>query len=92
MVSIFIEKIKTDYPDDVAIMSVYGSYVHNATHEQSDIDFYFIPKSEKGFSLATTFIVDGIGFDFWALSWERAEKLANRNCGFVSLIADAEVV
>jgi predicted nucleotidyltransferase len=48
MVSIFIEEIKTDYPDDVAIMSVYGSYIHNATHEQSDIDFYFIPKSEIG--------------------------------------------
>lgn len=92
MVSILVEKIKTDYADDVAIMSVYGSYIHNATHEKSDIDFYFIPKSEKGFSLARTFIVEGTGFDFWALSWERAENIANYNGGFASIIADAEVV
>lgn len=92
IVSILVEKIKADYAGDVAIMSVYGSFVRNATHEKSDIDFYFIPKTEKGFSLARTFIVDGIGFDFWALSWERAENIANRKSGFASLIADAEVV
>lgn len=92
IVSLLIEKIKADYVDDVAIMSVYGSYVHKATHEKSDIDFYFIPKTEKGFSLARTFIIDGIGFDFWAVSWERAENIADRKSGFASIIADAEVV
>ncbi len=87
-----IEKIEREYKDDVALMCLYGSYVFNETHEKSDLDFYYIPKTERGFELAKTFIVDDIGFDFWPITWERAEKIANFEEETVSLIANAKIV
>lgn len=92
IVEIVINKVRTDYANDVAVMCVYGSTIHNATHEKSDVDFYFIPKSERAYELSKTFIIDDIGFDFWAISWERVESIADYKQGFVSLVADAEVV
>lgn len=86
-----IEKIKKDYINDIAIISIYGSYVRGDAYEKSDIDFYFIPKTDKGNELQTGFILDGIGYDLWPMSWERLESLAEYK-GMVSLIADAKVI
>lgn len=84
--------IKKSYKEDIALMCVYGSYRNHLHHAKSDVDFYFIPKTDRGYALARTFIVEDIGFDFWPISWERAESIANYEQGFVSLIADADVV
>lgn len=38
---------------------------------------YFIPANEKGYGLAQTFIIDGVGHDLYPRSWERMERMAN---------------
>jgi len=89
---ILIKKIKRDYADDISVMCICGSYVHHHTYEKSDLDFYIIPKTPRGYQMAKTFIIEGIGFDLWALPWERAENIAHYQERIVSIIAEAQVV
>ena len=87
-----IAKIKKDYNGDVSIVHVHGSYFYKNTHELSDLDLYFVPKTERGFNLAKTFILNGIGFDYFALSWERLERIANHEEKLTALITDGEIL
>lgn len=87
-----IEKIKADYPEDVALVVLCGSYLYNDTHDKSDLDFYFIPKTERGCEMARVFILEDIGFDFWAMSWERAESLACYREENTSIVAEGRVI
>lgn len=68
IINIIFEKIEKDYDNDIAIFSIYSSYVRGDAYEKSDIDFYFIPKTNKGYELHTGFILDYIGYDLWPLS------------------------
>ena len=87
-----IEKIKKDYNGDVSLVHVHGSYFYNDTHALSDLDLYFVPKTKRGYKLAMTFILNGIGFDYWALSWERLERIASHEEKIVSLITDGKIL
>lgn len=71
-----IDKIKTEYPDDVALLvAVEGSSVNGDGHgEPFD---YFVPAAERGNELAQTFIIGGVGNDLYPRSWERCERTAN---------------
>ncbi len=71
-----INKIKTEYPDDVALLvAVEGASVNGDGHgEPFD---YFVPATERGNELAQTFIIGGVGNDLYPRSWERCERTAN---------------
>lgn len=89
---ILIEKIKKDYKDDVALVIIMGSYIYNDTHSRSDLDLYFIPKTERGNKLGFTFIIDDIGFDFWPISWERLDGIANFEEKTTSIITEGKIL
>lgn len=89
---LLVDKIKRDYADDISLLVVMGSYVFGETHAQSDLDLYFVPKTERGYNLAFTFILDGIGFDFWAISWERLERIAAHEERITSIVTDGQVL
>ena len=42
---LLIEKIKTDYKDDIALVVIMGSNIYGETHSRSDLDMflYLIP-------------------------------------------------
>jgi len=92
LTDILIEKIKRDYKDDISIVHIHGSYAYDDTHELSDLDIYFVPKTSRGFNLGCTFIFSGIGCDFWALSWERLEHIASHGERIASIITDGQVI
>ena len=87
-----VDKIKKDYDGDVSLVHIHGSYFYNDTHDLSDLDLYFVPKTERGYSLSHTFILNGIGYDYFALSWDRLERIANHNEKLESIITDGEVL
>jgi hypothetical protein len=87
-----IEKIKKDYEGDISLVHVHGSYFYNDTHALSDLDLYFVPKTQRGYNLALTFILNGIGFDYWPLSWERLERIANHEEQTVSIIINGKIL
>jgi len=71
-----INKIKTEYPDDVALLvAVEGCAVNGDWH--GEVFDYFIPATERGNDLAETFIIGDIGIDLYPRSWERTEHTAN---------------
>ena len=71
-----INKIKTEYPNDVALLvGVEGHSVNGDGH--GECFDYFVPATERGNELSQTFIIDGIGHDLYPRSWERTERTAN---------------
>ncbi|MDR0897224.1 MAG: nucleotidyltransferase domain-containing protein [Oscillospiraceae bacterium] len=87
-----IEKIARDYKDDISLVHLHGSYAYGAEHDQSDLDIYFVPKTQRGYELGYTFIVDGIGCDLWALSWERLERIAAHEERTATIITEGKVL
>lgn len=62
---LLIEKISKDFKDDIALVVIMGSYIYGETHSRSDLDMFFVPNTERGYNLAFTFVIDGIGFDYY---------------------------
>jgi predicted nucleotidyltransferase len=88
-----IEKVQNDYNGDVSLINIYGSYLNKDAHKFSDLDLFLVPKTERGYNLGKTFILNGIGYDFWALSWERLERIAKHKEGSrYSIITDGKVI
>lgn len=92
LAEILVDVIKRDYKDDIAIVHLHGSIFYNDTHELSDLDIYFIPKTERGYNLACDFIYNGIGTDFWGVSWERLEHIASHEESLASIITEGQVL
>ena len=89
---LFIEKVRRDYPNDISLVVVMGSYIYNDTHDKSDLDIYFVPKTERGYNLGFTFILDEIGFDMWPISWERLERIASHDERITSIVTEGKVI
>ena len=53
---------------------------------------YFVPKTEEGSAAAQTFIIDGVGYDYWAVPWERLEGIADMREIMAVVLAEGEVV
>ncbi|MCD4737973.1 MAG: nucleotidyltransferase domain-containing protein [Anaerolineae bacterium] len=83
--------------DEIAIIAYYGSYAKGMASPTSDLDIFYIPNCGKASSLCSQFIIDGRPYDFWPVSWELAEGIANATTTrpwavAASLIADAKVL
>jgi uncharacterized protein YsxB (DUF464 family) len=89
---LLISKIKKDYKDDIAIVTLMGSHLYQDTHARSDLDMYFIPKTKRGYDLGFVFIIDGIGFDFWPISWERMEKISRHEERIGAILTEGKVL
>ncbi len=71
-----IEKIKNEYPDDIALLI--GIKGHSTDDDNHGECFdYFVPATKRGEELAETFIIDGVGHDLYPRSWERLQDSVN---------------
>ena len=86
-----INKIKTVYPEDVALLvEVEGASVNNDGHgEPFD---YFVPATERGNELSQTFIIGGVGNDLYPRSWERTERTADLDDRATICLGKAKIV
>lgn len=89
---VIVNRIKTHYPQDVAIVGYYGSYLQGRATERSDLDFFFIPATPRGSELELQFIIDEISFDFWPIGWDRANGMARFQEWNTTIIADCELL
>lgn len=86
-----ITKIQTCYPDDIDLLiAIYGHSVNNDGH--GECFDYFIPATDRGYELAQTFIINGIGHDLYPRSWERMEATADCSDNSIFCLADATIV
>ena len=89
---ILIDKIKRDYKEEVAVVVMMGSHLYGETHRLSDLDMYFVVNTPRGYELGRTFIIDGIGFDFWPISWDRMERIANHDERITAIITEGQIL
>jgi predicted nucleotidyltransferase len=73
----FVSHVQKGYAQEVALVAYYGSYAIGKATDGSDLDMYYIPEDGKAKGLYRSFIVDGIPFEFWPVSWAFAEKIAS---------------
>ncbi|MTI70338.1 MAG: hypothetical protein FH751_08835 [Firmicutes bacterium] len=86
------EKIEKKYPNDVAIFAYYGSYAMGLNEEKSDLDFFFIPKTERGKELSLQFIIEDIGFDLFPITWERIARIVSLDQPLAAVITKSKVL
>lgn len=92
LLAIIVEKIETFYCEDISLLICYGSYVTGEYGEMSDIDFFFVPKTNRGYELSHQFILNNVGYDLWPVSWERLNNLSNLEDQPASILMDGEVL
>jgi len=92
LVKWIVNKVKTEYANDVSLVLIYGSYVNGTANSKSDVDCYYIPRSEKGYNLAVDFMIEGVGYDIFPVSWERVERIADLLVNMSPLVGDAEII
>lgn len=86
-----INEIQTKYPDDVSLLI--GHKHWKIEPDGNEVAFnFFIPATERGYTLSKTFIIDEIGYDLFPMSWERVEGLANLNESLTTCLADGVIL
>ena len=84
--------VRQRYTGQVALVCLYGSYINGTEEQGSDVDCYFVPKTEEGLKLARTFLLDGVGYDIFPMGWERLEAIANLQTSQQPLVGDVQVL
>lgn len=93
IIDMVIERIKRDYPEDIAIVGLSGSFSSNDFHEKSDLDLIIINNTDKGWEIMTCFILDDIGYDIYCTPWETCiEAQANLESFAVGCLLDMEIL
>lgn len=87
-----VNKVSTEYADDVSLVLIYGSYVNGTANSRSDVDCYYIPRSERGYQLAVDFMIDGVGYDIYPIAWERVERIADLLESMSPLVGDVTMI
>lgn len=86
------ETVQRDYANDISLVVLYGSHINGTDHYLSDVDCYFIPATEHAYEFAQGFILEGVGYDVFPISWERAEGIADMQESLTPLIGEAQVL
>lgn len=86
-----INKIKTEYPDDVSLLIGHEHWKIKPDGDEVAFNF-FIPETERGYNLSQTFIIDEIGYDLFPMSWERVEGLANIDETLTTCLANGVIL
>lgn len=85
-------KVKTEYADDISVVLIYGSYINGSANSKSDVDCYYIPKTERGYDLAVDFIIEGVGYDIFPIPWERVTSIADLEESLSPLVGDVQII
>lgn len=92
LLAIIVEKIEASYSEDISLLICYGSYITGEYGGMSDIDFFFVPRTNRGYEVGHQFILNNIGYDLWPVSRERLKRLSNLEEEPASILMDGEVL
>lgn len=87
-----LKRAQSQFADDIAMILLYGSYVNGTANEKSDVDCYFIPKTDRAYGFCADFILDGVGYDVFPMSWERVEKIADLKETLIPCLGDVRIL
>jgi len=87
-----IERAKRDFPEDIALIGLTGSFATGDFHEKSDLDWIIVNNTDRGWQISSAFILDDVGYDVYCTSWSNLEKKAELDCVGVSTLTDLQVL
>lgn len=87
-----IEKAKRDFPDEIALIGLTGSFSTGDFHEKSDLDLIIVNNTDKGWEIGDCFILDDVGYDVYCTPWEKLEEAARAETVWMALLVDLEVL
>lgn len=92
LIDIVIQKVQTEYQNDIDLIGVCGSFFTGDFHEKSDLDLLVVLNNERGWGFSRCFILNGIGYDLYGSPWAKLEKMASFDHTFVSHVIDVDIV
>lgn len=93
IINMVIERAKRDFPEDIAIIALTGSFSTGDFHEKSDLDLIIINNTNRGWGISSCFILDDVGYDIYCTPWEtRIEDQANLDSPMVSHLIDSKML
>ncbi len=92
LINMVIERAKRDFPDDIAIIGLTGSFSTDDYHEKSDLDLIIINNTDRGWELSTCFILKDVGYDIYCTPWENIEAKANLENPGISCLVDLQIL
>lgn len=92
VVSWIADRARRRFSQDIELVLLYGSYVNGTANPLSDVDCYFIPKTERGYNFAVDFILEGVGYDIFPMSWERVEGIAALQEPLLPCVGDVRIL
>ena len=93
LIDMVIERARRDFPDDIAIIGLSGSFSTDDFHEKSDLDLIIINNTERGWEISTCFILEDVGYDIYCSPWEtRIEDEASLKSPYVSCLTELKIV
>ena len=90
ILDIIKNKILEEYKNDISLLVSYG--INSNPSGNAGIRLYFISKNEKGKKLSTQFIIEGVSYDLFPMSWERLIANAAMDSPQGYLLLDTEVI
>lgn len=84
------ETVENTYADDIHLVVMYGSHINGTAGKLSDVDFYFVPRTQRGYDLARTFLLAGVGYDLYPKTWDQLEEIAALENPMGPLLGDVE--
>lgn len=93
MIQMVIDRAKRDFPEDIAIIGLTGSFNTGDFHEKSDLDLIIINNTDRGWGISLCFILGDVGYDLYCTPWEtRIEAAANLDSPMVSHLVDLQIL
>ena len=86
-----VRKIESEYRDDVCLLLEHKTLKLEKDIEADTFSFY-IPATNRANGLSRTFIINGIGYDLFPMSWERIERTADVKEYNTTCLADAVIL
>ncbi|HEX3048592.1 MAG TPA: nucleotidyltransferase domain-containing protein [Bacillota bacterium] len=93
LIDMVIERAKRDFPDDIAIIGLTGSFSTGDFHEKSDLDLIIINNTDRGWGISACFILEDVGYDIYCTPWEtRIEAQASLKSPYISCLIDLQIL
>ena len=70
LVDMVIERAMRDFPNDIVLIGLTGSFSTGDFHEKSDLDLIIVNETDRGWGISAGFILEDVGYDIYCTPWE----------------------